>query len=59
MAGAAARFIRAWSRHTTGLGDDAEATADGLRATATDFVQTDLHAADSQLLLGAALREVR
>ncbi len=59
VAGEAARFTSAWGRHTTGLGEEAETTADGLRSTATDFLQTDGRAADNQLLLGAALREVR
>jgi len=59
VAGEAARFTSAWGRHTTGLGEEAETTADGLRSTATDYLQTDGRAAENQMLLGAALREIR
>lgn len=41
VSGAASRFLRTWQRHTTTLADQAEARADGLRTSITDFLETD------------------
>lgn len=59
VAGTAERFAGAWGRHTTDLADVAEARADGLRATASDFARTDGSAADRSWVVQASLREVR
>jgi hypothetical protein len=59
VSGAAARFAAAWARHTSGLGATAEARADGLRASAEDFLATDGAVADDHLLLRSLLGEVR
>lgn len=59
VAGAAARFATAWQRHVSELGVTAETRADGLRASAADYAQTDGVVATNQLALGTALREDR
>ena len=59
VAGTAARFATTWQRHLTDLGTTAEARADGLRASAADYGQTDGLVATNQLLLDVQLREVR
>ena len=59
VAGAAARFAAAWTRHAEALGSTAESRADGLRASAEDFLATDQAVAGDGLLLRSLLREVR
>ncbi|MGB0102515.1 MAG: hypothetical protein WBP61_19710 [Nocardioides sp.] len=59
VSGAAARFATTWSRHAAALGQSAESRADGLRATAEDYLRTDQAVAGNQLLLRSILRELR
>jgi hypothetical protein len=59
VSGAAERFVTAWGRHTTDLAQTAEARADGLRATASDLVETDGVAAEGSIVLALQLRETR
>ena len=59
VAGAAARFSSTWHRHVSALGATAEAQADGLRASAADYVRTDQLVATDHLFLDTALREER
>ncbi|GAA1791545.1 hypothetical protein GCM10009795_041540 [Nocardioides hankookensis] len=59
VAGAAARFASTWQRHVSELGETAETRADGLRTSATDYLQTDTAVASDQLLLGLQVKEVR
>lgn len=50
--GSATRFVTRWERHAEALGTAAEARADGLRVTITDYVTSDEAAgADLMLLL--------
>lgn len=41
VAGTARGFVRAWTRHLTGLETMAEGHADGLRVTIDDWLKTD------------------
>ena len=41
VSGAAARFATTWQRHASALANQAEARADGLRASIADFLETD------------------
>lgn len=59
VAGAAARFTAAWERHASGLAQEAEACADGLRAVIADYLATDQAAAADLLVLASYLRERR
>jgi hypothetical protein len=59
VSGAAARFTAAWERHTSGLAEEAEARADGLRAVIADYLATDQSAAADLLVLASYLREQR
>jgi hypothetical protein len=59
VAGAASRFTTAWERHATGLSEEAEARADGLRAVIADYLATDQAAAADLLGLASYLREQR
>ena len=59
VAGAAARFTTAWERHATGLAEEAEARADGLRAVIADYLATDQAAGAELLVLASYLREPR
>jgi hypothetical protein len=59
VSGAATRFATTWQRHTTSLGDTAEARADGLRAAIADYLNTDRVVATDWLFLGSYLEEER
>jgi hypothetical protein len=59
VAGAAARFVSTWERHTAALAGRSEATADGLRATLEDYLRTDEAVARDQLALRGLLPERR
>jgi hypothetical protein len=59
VAGAAARFTRAWERHTTDLSGEAETRADGLRTVIADYLATDQAAGSDLLVLASYLREQR
>ncbi len=61
VAGAAARFVSGWARHTTGLAEEAEAQADGLRTALSDYLATDEAQADVFETLGQRMyvEEVR
>jgi hypothetical protein len=57
VAGAASRFTTAWERHVTGLSEEAEARADGLRAVIADYLATDQAAGAHLLVLASYLRD--
>ena len=59
VAGAAARFVTAWQRHCSTLGDDAEGQADGLRVTVRDYVTSDEAVGADVMLLMSYLGERR
>ena len=59
VAAAASRFTTAWQRHLSGLADEAEARADGLRVVLADYLATDQAAAANLLMLASQLREQR
>ena len=59
VAAAAARFTTAWQGHVSGLSDEAEAHADGLRRVLADYLATDQAAATNLLLLAGYVREQR
>ena len=59
VTGAAARFTTAWERHATGLAEEAEARADGLRTVIADYLATDQAAGAELLVLASYLREQR
>ena len=59
VTGAAARFTTAWERHATGLAEEAEALAEGLRAVIADHLATDQAAGAELLVLASYLREPR
>ena len=59
VAGSAARFAAAWTRHAEALGTTAESRADGLRASAEDFLATDQAVAGEGMVLRSLLRELR
>jgi predicted nicotinamide N-methyase len=59
VSGAASRFLTQWQRHTATLGADAEANADGLRVTISDYVTSDEAVGADVLLLTAYVGEAR
>lgn len=59
VAAAASRFTTAWQRHASGLADEAEAHADGLRVVLADYLATDRAAATNMLMLAGHLQEQR
>ena len=59
VSGSASRFTTAWERHATGVAEEAEARADGLRAVIADYLATDQAAGAELLVLASYLREQR
>jgi hypothetical protein len=59
VVGAACRFTTAWERHATGLAEEAEGRADGLRSVIADYLATDQAAGAELLVLASYLREQR
>lgn len=59
VAGPAARFAATWQRHLAGLAAEAEARADGLRATLADLLATDEAVGGHLRLLQAQLQDPR
>ena len=59
VSGSASRFTTAWERHATGVAEEAEARADGLRAVIADYLATDQAAGTELLVLASYLREQR
>lgn len=59
VSGTAARFLAAWERHVTALGDTSEVRADGLRVAVTDYLATDQAAFDRLVALAPFAHEER
>jgi hypothetical protein len=59
VAGSASRFTTAWERYATGLAEEAEGRADGLRTVIADYLATDQAAGAELLVLASYLREQR
>ncbi|MCD4535879.1 hypothetical protein LRP67_17465 [Nocardioides sp. cx-169] len=59
VSGAASRFLTSWERHAGSLGDAAEAQADGLRVTISDYVGSDEAVGADVTLLMSYLGETR
>jgi hypothetical protein len=59
VAGAASRFTTAWERHATGLAEEAEGRADGLRSVIADYLATDQAAGIELLMLASYLQQLR
>jgi hypothetical protein len=59
VAGAAVRFSTAWERLATGLAEEAEGLADGLRTVIADYLATDQTAGMELLVLATYLQEQR
>ena len=59
VSGQAARFVRAWERHTYTLAATCETQADGLRVTIRDYVESDEAVGATYFALLPFLTEVR
>jgi hypothetical protein len=59
VAGAALRFTTAWERHATGLAEEAEGRAHGLRSVIADYLATDQAVGIELLMLASYLQRLR